>query len=121
MEYLPYQRRKAIEAQTWKKLVDQLAYEINRSDLERDPTGKAAVGRTLNVIGVKTGVERNRFFGRLMGEVKKHPRMIERQHRATQHSQDQQDLIDVRQQENLKDAYAHQMRQPRDSWDNTIQ
>jgi len=117
MGYLPYEQRRRIEQETWNKIVEQFNYTLDNTDLDRDPDGKGAAGKALNVMGVKPGAYRNKLFGRLLGEAGKHPRVKAYREKLAQRAQDLKDLEDARRQLAIKDAYAHQKRQPRDTWD----
>ncbi len=121
MDYLPYREKQRREQEAHARLVEQLAHTLNNTDLNRDPTGSGAVGKVLNMMQVPPGSDRNRKFGQLMREVKKHPRVIEHMTQIEAEKavsvERKEQLADARAQLHEKDFESIVEKWPRDAWD----
>jgi hypothetical protein len=97
------------------KLVDEAERWAKTLDLKRNPV--AHISKALQ--GVPNGRERDELFGAIRRE-------LNRRNNIARHEQHENDELkreakkireELKNEQTLKDAYAHQMRQPRDTWD----
>lgn len=97
------------------RLVDEAEAFAKTLDLKRNPSAHiaAALG------GVPAGADRDRLFGEVRRELSK--RIRAQQVKRAQEEEDRAETEEIRSKSEranmMKDAYAHQMRQPRDAWD----
>ena len=90
------------------RLVDAAEAFAPTLDLKRNPS--AHISAALR--GIKDGAERDRLFGAIRRELNKRLK-AEQVRRA----RELEDLDDADEQRMMREAHAHQMRQPRDAWD----
>lgn len=90
------------------RLVDAAEAFAKTLDLKRNPSAHIAAA----LKGVPDGKERDQLFGEIRRELNKRQRA-----RKVLIAQQLECTDDADEQRIMKDAYAHQMRQPRDAWD----
>ena len=117
MPYRTYEQRRRDEQRTFNGLVKQLNYELDRYDFDRDETGRDAIGKALNVKNIKDGKYRDGLFGKLIPVMERHPRVKALRAKQDREKQNRADLEAERDRIRRRDAWANQMRQPRDTWD----
>jgi uncharacterized protein involved in exopolysaccharide biosynthesis len=86
-------------------------------DLKRNPT--IHISRAL--AGIPEGKERDRLFGEIRRELEKRNRdaLVLRTQEQEEHDELEEARSRLERNNMMRDAYAHQMRQPRDTWDPT--
>lgn len=122
MPYRPYQERKRHEAERFQTARETLNTDIEAWDLSKTSLENIVKG-VLNKHQYKTGSDRNRMFGKLMGEARRHPKYVAYQAvLKAQQEQQQQDDVDrayARAQIHEEDFQQIVADYPRDAWDNT--
>ena len=84
-------------------------------DLKRNPSAHIAAA----LKGIPDGTERDRLFGEVRRELNKRARAQQVKHVQEDEARAEADEIQSKTEraKMMKDAYGHQMRQPRDAWD----
>jgi hypothetical protein len=76
MAYRPYQERRRREAEGFETAKKTLHTSIEAWDLSKTSL-ENIVGVVLNQHQYRSGSDRNRMFGKLMGEARRHPKVVE--------------------------------------------
>ncbi len=94
-----------------KKLADAAEAYAKQLDLRISPS----LHITKALQGIPEGRERDLLFGEIRKELNKREQKRKREQRDLAEALAQRD--ETKKQEQLRDAWGHQMRQPRDAWD----
>ncbi len=98
-----------------KRLVDTAEVFAKTLDLKRNPSAHI----TAALRGISDGAVRDRLFGEIRHEL--YQRARAQQVKRVQEDEERAEADEIHSKTErtkmMKDAYAHQMRQPRDTWD----
>lgn len=115
MQFETPSAREFVSQSQIKQLADDAQQWAQTLDLTRNPS--AHISKALQ--GMRDGKDRDRMFGAIRRELNR--REHERDRVRAQDAALLQEARALQEEEKrvrtLKDAYAHQMRQPRDAWD----